>query len=95
MPLLWNPDHPPEEPPESADPLIWRLAYGLRGEHARRDADGRCAACREPAPCRLLAVALQGLVLAVARGERYRQIDNAPPPFLISSEVEVEADVPD
>lgn len=71
--LIWDPEFPPEEPPDDADPLVWRLAYGLRGDHCRAD-DGRCAACQEPAPCRLLTVALRGLVLAVARGDRYRQL---------------------
>lgn len=72
MPYLsWDTDRPPERPPDDADPLVWRLAYGLRTDHCRTDADGRCRGCAEPAPCRLLTVALQGLVLAVARGERY------------------------
>jgi hypothetical protein len=73
--LIWDTEHPPEQPPAAADPLIWRLAYGLRGDHIKADADGRCAACREPAPCHLLSVALEGLVLAMARGERYALLE--------------------
>lgn len=80
--LIWDTEFPPEDPPPDADPLIWRLAYGLRSDHCRTDADGRCVACSEPAPCRLLTEALRGLVLAVARGDRYHQLiaPHPPPP---------------
>ena len=79
MALIWRFDEVPERPPDGADPLIWRLAYGLRGDHLPEDPEGRCAVCREPAPCRLLGVALQGLVLAAARGERYAALTRLEP----------------
>lgn len=66
MHLLWDPEHPPVEPPAGADPLIWRLSISLRDDHAKVDADGFCATCREFSPCPMLGTAVEGLVLACA-----------------------------
>jgi hypothetical protein len=51
-------DNPPEAAPEGADPLIWRLAYGLFRDH-QPGGGGECASCHRQAPCewRLLAQA--------------------------------------
>jgi hypothetical protein len=59
--------HSPAEPPAGADPLVWKLALELRAEHSTTDVDGFCATCGEFAPCELMKVAEQGLVLAVQR----------------------------
>ena len=59
----WDPEHPPAEPPPGADPLIWRLAYGLHSDH-RPHTDGFCVTCREFWPCAPRRLADQGLAAA-------------------------------
>lgn len=59
--------HAPADPPPGANPLIWRLAHGLRIDHARIDSEGLCTACGEAAPCEFATVALRGFLLAVGR----------------------------
>jgi hypothetical protein len=59
----WDPEHPPAEPPAGADPLIWRLAYGLYRDHYPHT-DGFCVTCREFWPCAPRRLADQGFSAA-------------------------------
>lgn len=70
-PVDWDPDHPPAEPPAGADPLLWRLAYGLHRDH-RPQTDGFCMTCREFWPCRPRHLAGQGFLAAVQSPGRRR-----------------------
>jgi hypothetical protein len=38
------------DPPDGAESLVWRLAYGLARDH-RDGVDGRCVICHAPWPC--------------------------------------------
>jgi hypothetical protein len=59
----WDPEHPPAEPPEGADLLIWRLAHGLWTDH-RPHTDGFCVTCRRFWPCDPSRLADQGFLAA-------------------------------
>ena len=59
----WDPEQPPAEPPPGADPLIWRLAYGLHSDH-RPHTDGFCVTCRQFWPCAPRRLADQGFAAA-------------------------------
>jgi hypothetical protein len=55
---------PSAEPPDDADPLVWRLAYGLARDH--RDGEGgRCATCHAPWPCPSRELAQAGFAKAM------------------------------
>ncbi|GAA1803096.1 hypothetical protein GCM10009682_26180 [Luedemannella flava] len=57
---------PPAEPPASADPLVWRIAYALHVVH-RPDSTACCVTCAgsEPWPCRPSRLAARGFEHAV------------------------------
>ena len=59
---------PPADPPEGADPLVWRLAHHLYDEH-RAHADNFCVTCREFWPCRSRQFAEEALSQAFASAD--------------------------
>jgi hypothetical protein len=59
-----DPEQPSAEPPAGADPLIWRLAFGLHRDH-RPHNDGFCQTCRAYWPCAPHNLARLGFVAAV------------------------------
>jgi hypothetical protein len=62
----WDPQHPPEEAPAGADPLFWRLAFGLFRDH-RPDIDDRCVTCRAGWPCGPRRLADEGFAKAMGQ----------------------------
>ncbi|HEX8627837.1 MAG TPA: hypothetical protein VF755_06675 [Catenuloplanes sp.] len=68
-PLLFDPDNPPDEPPPGVrQPLLWRLAIGLRRDHDLDRTPGgqpdRCRVCRAPWPCLVRRTAERALLVA-------------------------------
>lgn len=59
-------DDPPADPPEGADPLVWRMAHALREAH-QPDSTACCVTCpySEPWPCRPSKLAASGYRLAL------------------------------
>ena len=64
-------DGPTAEPPAGADPLLWRLAYGLHRDH-RAQPDGSCVTCRQAWPCAPRGLADRGLSAALIPPEARR-----------------------
>jgi hypothetical protein len=60
VPIEFDPENPPKEPPRGADPLLWRLSYQVRTDNKRieralragrgRGAPGGDAYAPDPAP---------------------------------------------
>jgi hypothetical protein len=67
----WDPERPPAEPPEGADPLLWRLAFGLYSDH-RPHNDGFCVTCGEFWPCAPRRLADQGFAAALGPPGEWR-----------------------
>lgn len=63
--MTWDPEDPPAEPPPDADPLVWRLSYGLYQDH-RVHTDGFCVTCKQFWPCPNRRTAERGLAVAHA-----------------------------
>lgn len=68
--LPFDPDNPPDEPPEQVrQPMMWRLAVRLHRDHERGQPDPAgspfCRACGDPWPCRPRRIARRGLVAAL------------------------------
>jgi hypothetical protein len=59
-------EDPPDEPPEGADPLVWRMATAIRAVH-QPDATSCCVCCAgsEPWPCAPSRLAARGYRLAL------------------------------
>jgi hypothetical protein len=68
VPIEFDPENPPKEPPRGADPLLWRLSYQVRTDH-QPAADEFCQAhgCRATFslwPCPRYRLAAVGLLAA-------------------------------
>jgi hypothetical protein len=68
MILPYDIDHPPEEPPDGADRLIWLLSWGVHAEH-QPGVDRFCTAatCAKQSalwPCRQSRLATGGFLFA-------------------------------
>ncbi len=69
-PPAWVGD-PPAVPPVGADPLIWRLAYGLYLDHSAHT-DAFCVTCKNYWPCEWRLLAEHAFVQAFRRSDERR-----------------------
>jgi hypothetical protein len=71
----FDPENPPAEPPEGADPLVWSMATAIRASH-QPDATQCCVACpgSEPWPCPPSNLVARGYRLAL----RLKQMPEPP-----------------
>ena len=68
--LAFDPEDPSADPPQTAHPTLWEVAYIVYRDH-RPHTDGWCVVCRTPrqlSPCTARLVAVRGLHAAVAMG---------------------------
>lgn len=63
--LSFDPECPPLEPPDGADPTAWRAAMQGYRQHGVA-ADGRCTSCTQTWPCPARRDAERGLIRALS-----------------------------
>ncbi len=64
--LPFDVKNPPEDPPQGANPVTWRLSHGLLTDH-RANEEGICPLCKTTSPCDMRRLALRGLLMAIGR----------------------------